>query len=137
MAEFSPDGRYVAYQSGESGRPQIYVRPFPRVDGGRWQISTAVGTRPAWARNGRELFYLDETNSLTAVSVHTSGSAFSTGVPAKVFDARYSTVLPSRSYDVSSDGRRFLMLKDSPASTSLVVVEHWFEELKAKVGAQP
>ena len=87
--EFSPDGRYLAYQSNESGRIEVYVRPFPQVDSGRWQISTAGGTRPAWARNGRELFYLDASNTLTAVPVQTSGSTFSAGKPAKVFDAKY------------------------------------------------
>ena len=117
----------------------MYVRPFPQVDAGRWQISTAGGTRPTWARSGRELFYLDASNTLTAVPVHTSGSTFSAGKPAKVFDARYSTPFPPRSYDVSADGKRFLMLKDGatgdPNTTpvSMVLVEHWFEELKQRV----
>jgi len=98
----------------------------------------AGGTRPAWARSGRELFYLDASNTLTAVPVQTSGSAFSAGEPAKVFDARYSTPFPPRHYDVPPDGQRFLMLKDSAAGDSnatlaSMVVEHWFEELKAKV----
>ena len=65
------------------------MRPFPQVDSGRWQISTTGGTRPAWARSGRELFYLDASNTLTAVPVQTSGSTFSAGKPAKVFDAKY------------------------------------------------
>ena len=72
---------------------EIYVRPFPQVDSGRWQISTAGGTRPAWARNGRELFYLDASNTLTAVPVQTSGSTFSAGKPAKVFDAKYADAI--------------------------------------------
>ena len=115
------------------------MRPFPDVDSGRWQISTTGGTRPAWARNGRELFYLDASNTLTAVPVQTSGSTFSAGKPAKVFDAKYSTPLPPRSYDVSADGKRFLMLKNSAAGDPnatpaiMVVVEHWFEELKQRV----
>ena len=102
-ADFSPNGRYLAYQSaeGEPGRNEVYVRPFPHVDSGRWQISTKGGTRPAWARSGRELFYLDASNTLTAVPVQTSGSTFSAGKPAKVFDAKYSTPLPPRHYDVS------------------------------------
>jgi len=111
------------------------------VDNGRWQISTAGGTRPAWARarNGRELFFLDASNTLTAASVETSGSTFSPGKPATVFDAKYAEPFPPRHYDVSPDGQRFLMVKDSPAGdpnvtpASLVVVEHWFEELKARV----
>ena len=140
-AEFSPNGRYLAYvwAESETGQSEVYVRPFPDVDGGRWQISTTGGTRPAWARSGRELFYLDASNTLTAVPVQTSGSTFSAGKPAKVFDAKYSTPLPPRSYDVSADGERFLMLKDSAAGdpnatpASMVVVEHWFEELKQRV----
>ena len=143
-AEFSPDGRYLAYEleTGEPGQSEIYVRPFPQVDSARWQISTAGGTRPAWARSGRELFYLDASNTLTAVPVQTSGSTFSAGKPAKVFDAKYSTPFPPRSYDVSADGKRFLMLKDSatgePNATaaSMVVVEHWFEELKQRVNGK-
>ena len=141
-AEFSPNGRYLAYTLDESGRREVFVRPFPQVDRGRWQISTAGGTRSAWARNGRELFYLDESNTLIAVPVQTSGATFSAGKPAKVFDAKYSTPLPPRSYDVSPDGKRFLMLKDSaagdPNATPLrmVLVEHWFEALKQRVNGK-
>ncbi len=136
--EFSPDGRYIAYQSDESGQAEVYVRPFPLVDSGRWQVSTAGGTRPAWARSGRELFYLDASNTLTAVPVQTSGLTLSAGQPAKVFDSKDATPFGPRYYDVSPDGERFLMLKDSipdPNATpaQLVVVEHWFEELKAPV----
>jgi hypothetical protein len=140
-AEFSPNGRYLAYQSTE-GEPEVYVRPFPHVDSARWQISTKGGTRATWARSGRELFYLDATNTLTAVPVETSGSTFSAGRPAKVFDAKYSTPAPPRPYDVSADGKRFLMLKDSatgdPNATpaSMVVVEHWFEELKQRMNGK-
>jgi Tol biopolymer transport system component len=138
-AEFSPDGRYLAYTLNESGRSEVYVRPFPQVDSGRWQISTAGGTRPAWARNGRELFYLDASNTLTAVPVQTSGSTFSAGKPAKVFDAKYAEPYPPRYYDVSPDGQRFLMIKDNAAGdpnatpASMVVVLNWSEELKARV----
>ena len=83
------------------GRSEVYVRPFPQVDSGRWQISTTGGTRPAWARSGRELFYLDASNTLTAVPVQTSGSTFSAGKPAKVFDAKYRRHFRRASYDVS------------------------------------
>ena len=142
MADFSPNGRYIAYQSDESGRSEIYVRPFPRVDNGRWQVSTAGGTRPVWARSGRELFYLDASNALTAVPVGTSEPTISIGSPAKVFDTKYAEPNPSRHYDVSADGQRFLMLKASatgdPNATpvSMVVVEHWFEELKQRVNGK-
>jgi eukaryotic-like serine/threonine-protein kinase len=142
--EFSPNGRYLAYVSagGPGQSDEVYVRPFPQVDSGRWQVSTKGGTRPVWARSGRELFYLDPSNTLTAVPVQTSGSTFSAGKPAKVFDAKYSSPFPPRPYDVSADGKRFLMLKDSAAGTpnatpaSMVVVEHWFEELEQRVNGK-
>jgi eukaryotic-like serine/threonine-protein kinase len=142
MAAFSPNGRYIAYQSDESGRSDIYVRPFPRVDNGRWQVSTAGGTRPVWARNGRELFYLDLSNALTAVAVGTSEPTISIGIPAKLFDTGYAEPNPSRHYDVSADGQRFLMLKPSatgdPNATpvSMILVEHWFEELKQRMNGK-
>jgi serine/threonine-protein kinase len=142
-SNFSPNGRYLAYQSDESGRDEIYVRPFPHVDNGRWQVSTAGGTRPVWARNGRELFYLDASNVLTAVPVGTSGPTISLGSPAQVFDTRYAEPNPSRHFDVSADGRRFLMLKamtasDHPATpASMIVVEQWFEELRQRVPSHP
>ena len=142
FADFSPNGRYVAYQSNESGRDEIYVRPFPRVDSGRWQISTAGGTRPVWARSGRELFYLDASNAMTSVAVSAAGSTFSAGKPATVFETKYVQSNPSRHYDVSADGQRFLMIKDGPGNpgampASMVVVEHWFEELTRRVSATP
>ena len=71
--DISPDGRWIAYQSDESGREEIYVRPFPDVDaGGRWQISPNGGSRPLWARNGRELFYLSADHILMTVPVQTT-----------------------------------------------------------------
>ncbi len=141
-AEISPDGRWLAYESNESGQYQIYVRPFPKVEGGRWQVSTTGGTRPLWARNGRELFYLDESGGkLMAVPVQTAGATFSQGNPGKVFDTRYygpGSGNSGRTYDVSSDGQRFLMIKENAAfeqssnatPASMVVVLNWFEELK-------
>jgi eukaryotic-like serine/threonine-protein kinase len=139
-ANISPDGRYFAYQSGESGgRFAIYVRPFPNASQGLWQISTEGGTAPVWARTGRELFYLDESNTLMAVPVQTSGPNFSFGRPAKVFDTKYSGDFYS--YDVTPDGRRFLMMKESTAGDrshppNMVIVLNWHEELKRRVPTQ-
>lgn len=133
--EISPDGHWLAYESNDTGQSQISVRPFPNVDSGHWTISTSGGTRPVWARNGKELFYLDGTNALTAVSVHTAPT-FSADTPTKLFDSRYYSAPTSRSYDVSPDGQRFLMIKDtasgdqSSALPSMVVVVNWVEELK-------
>ena len=84
-AELSPNGRYIAYQSNESGGNEIDVRPFPNVNDGRWQVSVGGGTRPSWARNGRELFDLDLTNRLTVAPVETAGPTFSSGNPANLF----------------------------------------------------
>jgi serine/threonine-protein kinase len=137
-AEISPDGRFLAYQSSESGQIEVYVRPYPKVNDGRWQVSTGGGTRPAWARDGRELFFVDLTNTLMSVSVQTSGSTFSAGTPAKVFDTKYAMPVVFRGYDISPDGRRFLMIKEGTSDekatpASLVVVERWFDELKQRV----
>ena len=138
-ANISPDGRYFAYQSAEyGGRFAIYVRPYPDANSRRWQISTGGGFAPVWARSGRELFYLDDTLTLMAVPVETSGAQFTFGRPAKVFDTKYSGNFYS--YDVTSDGR-FLMMKDSLADDrsqprGLVVVLNWFEEVKRRVAAR-
>ena len=97
--DVSPDGRYIAYESQPGG---IYVRPFPRVTDGSWHVSTDGGSRPLWARNGRELFYLDRENKLTAVPVQTSGPALVHGSPVRVLDTAYARAFGnSRPYDVS------------------------------------
>ena len=145
----SPDGRWLAYHSTESGESQVFVRPFPTVDAGRWPISTTGGSRAAWARSGRELFYLDAAGMLMSVAVQANGEAFVAGAPAKVLNAQYfpgtSTLgLDLRGYDVSPDGQRFLMIKevgavsDQPSRplSRMVVVQNWFEELKARTAAR-
>jgi serine/threonine-protein kinase len=130
-AELSPDGRWIAYQSNESGRHEIYVRPFPRVSDGRWQISNSGGTHPAWARNGRELFYIAPAG-LVSVPVR-SGRTFEFGnasVVLKGASERYWVATVGRAYDVAPDGQRFLMLKEEePSAARIHVVQNWFEEL--------
>jgi len=135
--EISPDGRWLAYQSNESGRFEIAVRPFPNVDAGHWTISTSGGTRPLWARSGTELFYLDGAGAMTRVPIQT-GPAFTAGTPTKVFDTRYYTAASGRTYDISPDGQRLLMIKASGTeqAPSMVVVLNWLEELKAKLPAK-
>jgi serine/threonine-protein kinase len=139
-AELSPNGRYLAYQSNDSGRFEIKVRPFPNINEGLWQVSTNGGTRPSWARNGREIFYLDPTNRLCATPVDASGPTFSSGNPARIFESSYAPPLNDpRTYDFSGNGDRFLMIKENTRSDGsaprprLVVVNNWFEELKAKL----
>ncbi len=137
--EISPDGRWLAYQSNESGQHEVYVRPFPNVYDGRWPISTGGGTRPLWAPNGRELFYLAPGGHLMVVPVQTD-SSFTAGIAEVLFAESYfagTSTSPGRTYDISPDGRRFLMIKesedDASAPLSMTVVLNWFEELKARV----
>ena len=131
-AELSPHGDYLAYQSNESGQFEIYVRPYPRIAGGRWQVSTNFGKGAMWARNGRELFYMDRTNHLMTVPVDTQGATFSAGAPKVVFQTPYASPFAWRMYDVSADGARFLMIKDRSVQTTqtIVVAQNWIEELK-------
>ena len=140
--EVSPDGRFLAYQSDESGRNEIYVRPYPQAANGKWQVSTGGGMMPAWTRGGRELVFLDGANRLIAVSVDATGSAFGWRTPAMLFTTAYATPSFPRAYDVSPDGQRFLMIKEGAAGTetappaSIVVVQNWLEELKRLVPAK-
>ena len=142
-AEISPDGKWLAYESNESGQFQIYVRPFPNVTDGRSQVSDNGGRSPQWSPDGRELFFVSRTSMMT-VPVQLKPT-FTPGSPAKLFDAR-SLVLDgrfigstSRTFDISPDGQRFLMLQEGSLtddgnrpSIGIVVVQNWFEELKAK-----
>jgi serine/threonine-protein kinase len=138
----SPDGRWLAYQSNESGNFDIYVRPMRDVDrGARFTVSTGGGTQPRWARNGRELFYLSPQSEMMGVQVG-NGDTWSSAAPVKLFDASgfYTggTANPYDNYDVAKDGR-FLMIKpkgtagEGAPSTNLIVVQNWFEELKRLV----
>jgi serine/threonine-protein kinase len=139
----SPDGRWMAYQSSQSGPYQIYVRPYPAVENGRWQVSTNGGVQPLWSRDGKELFFLSSDLSLMAVRVE-SGNSWTAGTSTRLFaDPGLSFTAGNfggtgRTYDVSPDGRRFLVLKlaasaPSDVSTRLVVVQNWTEELKRLV----
>jgi hypothetical protein len=111
----------------------VYVRPFPRVNDGVWSVTTDGGTRPAWAKDGRELFYVDPTSVLTAVPVQTSGTTFVFGNAKKLFAALSDRTYSPRDYDVAADGR-FLMIQREvlrdPKPAAMVVVVNWFDELK-------
>ena len=87
----SPDGRWLAYESNSSGPFEIYVRPFPNVGGGQWQVSTAGGTQPLWARSGKELFYVGADGALLRVPVEASGATWNAGTPMKLLEGRYYT----------------------------------------------
>ena len=107
----------LAYYSNESGQDEVYVRPFPNVQSGRWPISVGGGSRPAWARSGRELYYLSPTAALMAVPVQVT-PAFSAGSPMKLFDGPWYTEQPGRTSDVSRDGQRFLIIEGAAATAS-------------------
>ena len=119
--EISPDGLFLAYQSDESGRFEIYVRPFPDVEDGRWQVSRNGGTHPLWAHSGQELFYRTLAGQLVAVPVRRNPSV-EFGDPEIVVHQPYFAP-PGRAYDVSHDGERFLMVKEGGAAeTDLILV---------------
>jgi Tol biopolymer transport system component len=129
---FSPDGRWLAYTSDESGRYEIYVQPFPGP-GGKWQVSTEGGTEPVWARNG-ELFY--RYGGKFMVVETTTSPNFSAGNPRMLFEEHYSTYQHTPSYDVTADGQRFLFLNPGVAPQEEIrVVVNWQEELKQKSAA--
>ncbi len=137
----SPDVRWLAYASDETGRSEVYVRPFPDTDGGKWQVSTDGGRSPLWAHSGRELFYVNGAGEMVAAQVVTTPS-FSVGERRVLFPIRAGYVNSNnhRAYNVSPDDQRFLMVRfagsgdEDDAPGALIVVENFFEELKAKVG---
>jgi len=129
----SPDGRWIAYESNESGR-QIYVRPFPNVEEGKWQISRDGGQEPVWAPRGQELFY--RNGEAMMVVGFTTEPSFTTGSPVVLFTGKYRTSETGVNYDVSPDGKRFLMMKEgdlAEGQAQINVVLNWFEELKRLV----
>ena len=132
-AMFSPDGRFVAYMSNESGSRQIYVRPFP--DGpGKWQVSVNGGVDPRWRSDGKELYY-HEGNTLMAVSVSTE-STFTRGQPQQLFESPDLFAGQFAQYDVSADGERFVTVApaedrdEEAAPPKIRVVENWYEEFR-------
>ncbi|MDA2927271.1 hypothetical protein MYX78_08575 [Acidobacteria bacterium AH-259-G07] len=132
----SPDGRWMAYRSNESGQDEVYVRPFPKVEEGKWQISSEGGISPVWSPKGRELFYRNG-EAMIVVRIQ-SEPTFTAGSREVLFRGRYF-IGPGRHYDISPDGQRFLMIKeggqteDTSAPTQLIIVLNWFEELKRLV----
>ena len=125
--QFSPDGKWVAYESNETGRNEIYVVPYPGP-GGKSQVSTDGGTQPRWNRSGRELFFRNGAKTM-AVDVETGG-AFRAEAARALFEK------VSSDYDVAPDGKRFLMLKPSTAatdSTEIHVILNWFDDLRRRV----
>jgi len=127
-AAFSPDGRWVAYVSDESGLAQVYVRPFPEP-GTRTQVSIEGGTAPVWSRNGRELFFA-KGDTLLAAAV-TTGRTFTSGAVRRLFSGPYSFEEVTVNYDVTPDGKHFLVPRRTvdSAPRQLELIVNWLEEL--------
>ncbi len=139
--KISPDGGWMAYFSSESGRGEIYVRPFPEVNKGKWQVSTSGGNAPLWSPDGRELFYLGPDNSVVAVPVETKPT-FSFGTSKILFKSTNlgTTIVSGTPWDIHPDGKRFLMMKPPPATApaaavprKINIVLNWIDELKQRV----
>ena len=139
--ELSPDGRWLTYWSNESGRDEVFVRPFPNVDDGKWQVSTTGGSAPLWSRDGKWMYYWVGAQGaaqgrVMRVAVQRVQSGFSSGPPDLVAEGPYLHPQTGRPYEVARDGR-ILVIKDANVAPStpnqLVVVLNWFEELKRRV----
>jgi serine/threonine-protein kinase len=132
----SPDGHWIAYDSDETGRTEVFVRPFPDVERGRWQVSEDGGSFPFWARSGHELFFVTAASKLADVSV-SGGNSFSYSRPQLLFDTSAYGQSGTRQFDISADDRRFLAVRPltspPPARPSIAIVLHWFDDVKAKM----
>jgi serine/threonine-protein kinase len=134
-AQFSPDGRWLAYTSNESGQMQVYVRPYPGL-AEKSQVSTRGGTQARWSHNGKELFYRDNNKMMVVdVSFKTIDSSLTLSQPRLLFEQLYSfgAGVTLASYDISPDGQGFVMIKEAPSANRLNVVLNWFEDLKRRV----
>ena len=136
----SPDERWLAYESDETGQREIYVRPYPDVDSGKWQVSTSGGMQPIWSPDGSRLYFLAESGLMEAAV--TSEPSFSRQTPVPLFDLDgYQLAAGTlRSYDISADGERFLMMREGRAqqgasggSWKIIVAQNWVEELQRLV----
>jgi eukaryotic-like serine/threonine-protein kinase len=138
-ASLSPDSRWLAYVSNEQGNNEVFVRPFPDVNGGKWQLSSGGGSAPVWAHNGRELFYVSR-GKMNVVAIH-PGPPFSADPPRVLFtvpDRVRAGSMERGTFAITPDDQRFLMVRDNDwtemaGTPTLVVVENFFEELRAKL----
>ncbi len=139
----SPNGRWMAYASNESGKFEVYVCSFPDVKKGKWKVSASGGSHPLWSPDGRELFY-NNVDATMAVPVETDPQFKLNGTPSVLFRGTLGKIIrPSASsmavytyWDISPDGKRFLMLKDAPAAEAprkINIILNWLEELKQRV----
>ena len=134
----APNGRFIAYNSDESRRAEVYVRPFPNVSSGKWQISTEGGTGPVWTRGGSEIVYKDSQGRLMAVAVRSAGDEpFDHSKPELLFEIGPTTDSGlDRDWDVTADGERFLMrvtesiAKGATTAVEMIVIQNWTQELR-------
>ena len=133
---FSPDGKWVAYISNEAGPPNVYVRPFPNSDAGRWQVSTGFGDSPVWSPDGKELFFLGRGRQVFAARITTVPSFAVTGVTRLFTAPQLSVAGFHQSFEVTRDGEFvFLGVRALPTARAkhLVMVDNWFADLKARM----
>jgi serine/threonine-protein kinase len=134
---FSPDGRWLAYQSNESGSVDVYVRPFPGP-GGKWQISTGGGSFPKWSRNGKELFYRTEDSKIMVVTYIASGDSFHADKPHLWSPGQFTELGPLfYNFDLHPDGKRFAVLKapgteQTAAENKVTFIFNFFDEVRSK-----
>ena len=135
-AALSPDGRWIAYASDESGSYQVYVRPFPDP-GGKHQVSASNGRVPRWTKRGRELIYIEPPGRWMTVSVSIDGDVFRPGKPELLFERDFVGGFALPDYDVSADGERLIVLlrSEQEADDSLVTfVFDFFDEVRRLTG---
>ncbi len=138
----SPDGRWLAYQSDESGQSEIYVQPFPNIDDGKWQVSTDGGFDPVWSPDGQALFFIGTQPGQIMVTEVETEPTFNPDTPTRAFAlSGYDTFGPGRQFDLPPDGERFLLRMVAGAQNAtadesfdgLIFVENWFQELTERV----
>jgi Tol biopolymer transport system component len=132
-ASFSPDGRWISYMSDESGRMEVYIRPFPGP-GGKWQVSTNGGSRPRWRRDGKELFFLAADNRIMAAEINLGATTVDVGAVRALFQISPFGGAGRDIYDVTGDGQRFLVATpgSEEISSPITLVVNWTEEVKKK-----
>jgi serine/threonine-protein kinase len=135
--QFSPDGRWIAFSSADSGASQIYVVPFPG-SGGKWQISTDGGSEPRWSKNGHELFFI-HNSAVLAVSYSVQGNSFQAGIPKVLFDSKIEMRAPYTSFDTTPDGQHFVAFQFEGGKPSThpdpTIVLNWLTAVRRQLSA--
>ena len=126
---FSPNGEFVAYQSNESGRYEIYVQSFPST-GRKWPVSSGGGGGPRWSPDGRETLYMNAGRELVSTRVETDGTEIRIRESRVLFFVNLSTGLSDSFFDISADGKRFVFIRSLKASSPLTVLLNWDEALR-------